>query len=229
MKRIYFLLLSVLLASCTGAVQMLPEPSPTPTRTVSYRPTSTPVKTRTPVEIEAVKTESRVKPTRTPTPEESPLSMILLGASENVEGGGFSFRPIIGFKKKVSNREATLTSRDGGVIISLSGIPVHKVDRLEQVLDKLLGKMSDTIQDLYASDPYPVQIDGGKGLAVDLRGKLQGETVNGRLAIVTPYDELLFYALAFSVDGSDGQSWESRGQRVYDTVIRWIDFFEPQE
>lgn len=210
---------------------MLPEPSPTPTRTVSYRPTSTPVKTRTPVEIGAAKTPIRVKPTRTPTPtpDDTSLSMILLGASEIVEGGGFSFRPVIGFKKKIDNREATLTSRDGGIIISMSGIPVHKVGRLESVLENLLNKMADTIQELNASEPYPIQIDGGQGLAVDLRGKLRGETVEGRLAIVTPYDELLFYALAFSVDGTEGQGWETRGQAVYNSVIRWIDFNQPPE
>jgi len=228
-NRSFFLFLAVLLASCTGAVQMLPEPSPTPTRTVSFRPTSTPLRTRTPVTPEATKPAKPEMPTSTPTPTQidDTMSMILLGASQSVTEGRFSFRPIIGFKKKVSNREAVLTSRDGGVLISLTAIPVHNVGRLEPVLEKLLRKMAETIQELDASSPYPVEIDGGPGLAVDLRGKIRGEAVAGRLALVTPSSELLFYALAISVEGSDGQSWESRGQAAYNSVIRWIDFLEP--
>jgi hypothetical protein len=189
------------------------------------------MRTRASVDRVVVKT---AKPTNTPPPEtiepvDDQLTLLRLGVTENVEQGGFSFRPIVGYEMRLGKRQATMTSDDGEVIVSLSGIHVQKIDDIETVLAKLLGNMSETIQELDAGEPYPFMIDGGQGLAVDMYGKLRGERINGRIAIISPRNELLFYAITISVDGPSQRSWESRGRPVFDTVVGTIDFLDPQD
>jgi hypothetical protein len=209
---------------------MLPTALPTPTRTLVFRPTAT--HSQTPIPSATATEEIIPSATIAPTATSNQITLedlpIRLGESKSVEDGGFSFRTIIGYNTELSRRQATLISDDGEVVLSLSGIPVHNVGDLNSVMERFLDKMSETIREFESGQPYPINIDGDRGLAAEVTGEMGGEEVVGRVAIVAPTDEQLFYALAITLDGPTGRGWESRGMPVFETVIETIDFFEPR-
>jgi hypothetical protein len=210
---------------------MLPTVTPVPTSTPVYRPSPTPSSTATPTRIAEVQ---RIPPLKTAVladPTESPLEafIVQLGDLQSVTDGGFSFRTIEGYKTEVLMRRATLTSAEGDVVVSLSGVPVHSVGDLHRVMEQFLEKIRETISQFSSGAPYTVAIDGDSGLAADVRGAMGGERISGRVLIVAPNDERLFYALAISINGPSGRGWETKGQPVFESVIGTINFLETGE
>jgi hypothetical protein len=155
--------------------------------------------------------------------------VLQLGIPQSVIDGGFSFRSILGYKTEILPRRATLTSKEGDVVLTLTGAQVHSVGDLESLMDQFLVKFAETIHGFKAGAPYPFTIDGDPGLAADVDGEMGGERVSGRVVIVAPNNERLFYALAIAINGPSGHGWESKGQPVFNTVIETIRFLESDE
>ena len=238
---IYLILSGIVLSSCVGAVQKFPTMTPTPTKTVKPQTTSIPTPTSTPTNTAA----PEPTPTNTAAPELTPTRTLIppqvsvpiatsrsplrLGAAIPVQEAGFSFQPLIGYEERYQPGQVTLTSEDEDIILSLIGSPIRRIPDLEKVLNRFIEVISETFQEFDTGEPYPYTIGGSVGLAVDVNGEWSETPIEGRITIVSPNEEQLFYAFAISANGDDGRGWEPKGRQAFDAVIDSISFFEPGE
>ena len=226
---IYLILSGIFLSSCVGAVQKFPTMTPTPTRTLKPQTTFTPTPSNTPTSTmapEPTPTKTSM-PTQVFEPIATSRSPLRLGAAIPVQEAGFSFQPPIGYEERYQPGQVTLTSEDEDIILSLIGSPIRRIPDLEKVLNRFIEVISDTFQEFDTGDPYPYTIGGTVGLAVDVNGEWSETPVEGRITIVSPNEEQLFYAFAISANGDDGRGWEPKGRQAFDAVIDSISFFEP--
>ena len=228
---ICLILSGIVLSSCVGAVQKFPTMTPTPTKTAKPQTTSIPTPTSTPTSTIAPEpTPTRTSmPTRVFEPIATSRSPLRLGAAIPVQEAGFSFQPPIGYEERYQPGQVTLTSEDEDIILSLIGSPIRRIPDLEKVLNRFIEVMSETFQEFDTGDPYPFTIGGTVGLAVDVNGEWSETPIEGRITIVAPNEEQLFYAFAVSANGDDGIGWEPKGRQAFDAVIDSVSFFEPGE
>jgi hypothetical protein len=219
------ILAAFLLSSCVGAVQMFPTTTPTPDLTIV--PTETPTPTITPT--------STSTPTIEPTPE--PISIsgpiatakipLRLGREERIYEGGFSFKAPIGYQTAYQSNQVTLTSDDGDTVFSLLGGKVEREKELQADFEQFIELIALTLVEFKTDESYQYLVGGLPGLAAEITG-LYGEiAVTGRILIVAPAEDQIFYALAISPDVSTGEGWEPEGRQAFEAVIRTVKFHEP--
>jgi hypothetical protein len=221
------LVLGFLLPACTGYTP------PPPTETASPTPTRRPTEKNPPTQMEL----PAETPTEAPLPTQRIESALTepagdpveipfrLGEVQQVGDGGFHFQPVIGYNVNVLPGQATLVSKDGGIVLSLVGGDVPGASALEGVMDRLLAKVSEDFEEFEASDPYPITVDETRGLATNVSAELIGKPITGKVAVVAPSDSQLFYAFAFTVEEPDDR-WESEGNEVFEAVIDSVQFYE---
>jgi hypothetical protein len=229
-QKILILLASAILASCVGAVQMFPTVTPTPgltiepTNTPSPLPTSTPTSTATP------------EPTATETLEPTQISALIattsvplrLGTIQTIAEAGFAYRPIVGYEERYQENQVTLTSIDGDTVLSFIGGQKVNTEDLESIIENFSEILSDSFfEEFNVSDAYPVSIDNSPGLAVEVDGMWGENPIAGRIVVVSPADNLAFYALAFSSSVSSGEGWEPEGRQAFEAVIQSVKFLDP--
>ena len=168
-------------------------------------------------------------PTQVIEPLATSRSPLRLGATIPIQEAGFSFQPPIGYEERYQPGQVTLTSEDEDIILSLIGSPIRRIPDLELVLNRFIEVISETFQEFDTGEPYPYTIGGSVGLAVDVNGEWSKTPVEGRITIVSPNEEQLFYAFAISANGDDGRGWEPKGRQAFDAVIDSISFFKPGE
>ena len=205
---------------------MFPTETPTPDLTIIPTETSTP--TITP------------SPTSTPTLEPTPIPVIpstgpiatsktplRLGRNEILPEGGFSFRFPIGYKTNNQTNQVTMTSDDGDTVFSLLGGKMDREDELIADFEQFVELISLTLDEFKADESYQYTVGGMPGLAAEVSG-LYGEVqITGRILVVAPAEDQIFYALAISPDIDTGEGWEPEGRQAFEAVIRTVTFFEP--
>lgn len=217
------LALGVFLSACVGYTP--PPPTETHAPTLTRRPTETPSPSRTPTPSPtSTKQSLPTQPAVEPVGDTGEVHL-RMGESQKVGDGGFSFQPVIGYDVKVLPGQATLVSKDGGVVISLVGGDVPGANALEGVMDRLLARVSEDFEAFEASDPYPITVDETRGLATDVSAELTGQPVSGKVAVVAPSDTQLFYAFAFSIE-EPADRWESEGSEVFEAIIESVQFYQ---
>jgi len=203
-------------------------PTETPTPNLTIIPTETSTATTTPT------------PTSTPTPEPTPIPIIVstgpiataktplrLGRSERISEGGFSFQAPLGYEKSYQTNQVTMTSIDEDTVFSLLGGKMDREDDLLADFEQFVDIISATVNDFQANESYEYVVGGMAGLAAEVSG-LYGETeVAGRILVVAPADDQIFYALAISPDIDNGEGWEPEGRQAFEAIIRTISFFDP--
>jgi hypothetical protein len=150
-----------------------------------------------------------------------------LGEEQSVGGGGFSFRPVVGYQVTLKTGQATLISTDGTIIFSLAGGSAPSANAIEGVMDRLMAGVSEEFEEFEAGEPFPITVDDSRGLAADVTGELIGKPITGRMAVVAPAGTQIFYAFAFTVEGPEGDRWRTEGNEVFEAVIESVDFFDP--
>jgi hypothetical protein len=226
--RFFLLIFSLLPAGCVGYTPPPPTTTPSPTRTRLSATTPAPTFTITPADTPTI------QPSPTPEPEViqqeatsvSAEMIMRLGEAMQVGEGGFSFRPVLGYKVDVLPGQATLVSEDGGIVLSLVGGDVSGGSSLEGVMDRLLARVSQDFEKFETGEPYPILIDENEGLAIDVTAELVGKPVEGQVAVVAPTSAQLFYAFAFTLEELNEDRWESEGSEVFDAVVGSVHFNE---
>lgn len=203
--------------------------------------------TPTTIEIEVALQEATLTPTTSPTPQPSPTATIepssnqnaspiatarkilRLGNEDTLEEGGFSYRPPIGYMVRYQFGQVTLTSDDGDTVLSLiGGRSIPSEDR-ESDLMNFADLISDNFQELVIGTPYQFQIENAEGVATNVEGLWDDNEISGRLVVVVPDDEQIFYALAISSSNPSGSGWEPEGRQAFEAVLNSVTFFPPVE
>jgi hypothetical protein len=166
-------------------------------------------------------------PILSPTP--TGQAEIVLGDTQTVPDGGFSFRPVLGYDVNILPGQATLVSQDGRFIFSLAGGKSLSGTPLNNILGRLLDNVSKEMDSFQAGEPYPILVGESQGLAADVIGKMAESPINGQVAVVAPNASQVFYVLAFAVNPVDQNLWESSGEEVFTAVVGSVAFFEPSD
>lgn len=195
-----------------------------PASTSTSIPSITPTNTATP---EPTLTETLVSP-QDSTPLATSRSILRLKPAISIPEAGFSFQPLMGYVERYQAGQVTLTSEDEDIILSLIGSSTRRKQDLEYVLNRFLEVLQDTFQDFDTGTPYPYTIGGTDGLAVDVNAEYNETPVEGRIAIVVPNGEQLFYIVAISANGEEGLGWEPKGRQAFEAVVDSITFFKPK-
>jgi len=204
---------------------MFPTETPTPDLTIvptaTLTPTITPTSTSTPTP----------EPTPEPVVQSGPIATaripLRLGREKNIFEGGFSFKAPIGYESVYQPNQATLTSEDEDTVFSLLGGKIEREDELQADFEQFIELISLSLIELNTDESYQYTVGGLPGLAAEVTG-LYGEIpITGRILIVAPAEDQLFYALAISPDISNGEGWEPEGRQAFEAVIRTVKFFEP--
>lgn len=223
------IILALGVTSCVGAEQMFP--TVTPTMDLTVVPTTTPFPTPTDRPTSTPTPEPTAEPTNAPTQPDGPIATarkpLRLGKVENIDEGGFSFQGIIGYQETYQRSQVTLVSEDGDTVISLIGVRSDPLESLEAELDHFIEIISRNEIILNIESTYQETVDGEVGLVAMVSG-VWGETqVTGRILIVFPSEDQLFYALAISPDTDSGEGWEPEGRQAFEAIIDSISFQEP--
>jgi hypothetical protein len=208
---------------------MFPTTTPSPNRTITARPTLSPIPSITPT----------ISPTLEPTPTNEPEQIfpsgpiatarepLRLGSVTTLEEGGFSFRPPLRFEELYQFGQVTLTSNDKGTVLSLIGGQANRTDDLEGILIDFAEILSETFVEFNPGEPYPYSINGISGLASEVDGIWGESPISGRIAIVAPSEEQLFYTLAIAANTPNMNRWEPEGRQAFEAVMRTVIFFDP--
>lgn len=227
---------SLLLTGCVGYTPTPPAAGALSTRSAAVvaappaNPSATPNPTPSPSPEPAPLPSPTAASTRRATTLLAGLSTPLpleLGETRTVPEAGFTFRPLVGFEVRLGEGQATMVSQDGSIIVTFSGAPNPSIISLEGAMDRLLAGVADEFKDFEASDPYPITVDDSQGLAANVTGKLLGEPVNGRVAIVAPAGLHVFYAIGFALDRQNENRWEDEGEKVFEFLMDSITFVDP--
>lgn len=228
---LFIFLTTFLLSSCVGAVQMITTPTPIQDEMVELLATSLPTPTST--------STSTITPTATTVPIEtqvvSPIAtakkILRLGSENSLDEGGFSFRAPLGYLERYQYGQVTLTSDDGDTVLSLIGGRTLSSEDVESNLSSFIDLIfnSENFQDLNIGTPYGFRIEDAEGLATDVEGVWGESPISGRIVVVSPDEEQIFYALAISSNDTSGSGWEPEGRQAFDMVLGSVSFFPPIE
>ncbi len=169
-------------------------------------PTSTPTPTAT--------------PTLTPSP--TPTLAINLGNVVTVQNGGFSFRPVIGYRVETESDIVYISSPNQRVLVFMAGAYDTAESDANQVSQEFLNEIRSDIPDMVTSPPLPVYVSGIEGLATDLSGTLSGTETAGRLVVVMPYENQYFISICLT---NGALYWESEGRQAFEAMLATVTFF----
>ena len=205
---------------------MFPTETPTPNLTIIPTETATPTYTPT----------FTSTPTLEPTPEPVIVSTgpiatakppLRLGRQQIMYEGGFSFKAPVGYQTNYQTNQVTMTSVDEDTVFSLLGGKMDREDELIADFEHFVELISLTLDEFKANESYQYVIGGLPGLAAEVSGFYGESKVTGRILVVAPSEDQIFYALAISPDIDNGEGWEPEGRQAFEAVIRTVAFFEP--
>jgi hypothetical protein len=205
---------------------MFPTETPTPNLTVlpteTLEPTPTPSPTITPT----------LEPTQQPIivstgPIATAKTPLRLGRTERVPEAGFSFKAPLNYAISYAPNQVTITSDDQDTVLSLLGGRFQREEELQDDFNQFAEMISLTLDEFQTDDIYTYMIDGSSGLAAEVSGYYGESEIAGRIVVIAPAEDQLFYALAFSPRLDNGEGWEPEGRQAFEAVIRTVLFFEP--
>ena len=119
------------------------------------------------------------------------IDLSMLGETETVESGGFSFRPIIGYDLIVSGGMVSMTAQgadsDVGPIFQLMGWKNETQKTNEQLYEQLKNET-----DMQVGAPGEIQFAGLQGISADITGENNGKSMQGRVVMVMVNDTQQF-------------------------------------
>ncbi len=167
-----------------------------------------------------------LSPTATPAATPTPRPAVALGDAQIVDGGGFSFRPPVGYDVDTQTGQVGIFDPSGQIIMSFTGdthnprgLPAEEIARL------FLNGMFEAAGGAYTPvTTRTVVISGVAGLAYDLAGTYSGAPVRGRAVIVMPTDQHYLFGLGLANLTRDPQRWANQGSRLFDALVQSVVF-----
>jgi ligand-binding sensor domain-containing protein len=183
-------------------------------------------------------------PTSTPTtpPTASATPFQTLGADLVVPQGGYRFQPLLGYEVTMQDATVALTrvfspvqSEDAAVGESMSPASTIGLDtttfselglRPNQPLAEVITQVAQPFisrANAEMGEIEPVTLGGRDGVALSLRGALNGEPVQGRV-VVAPLDNARLFIAAAT---APTELWAAETDAALASVLQSVTFFEP--
>jgi hypothetical protein len=114
-------------------------------------------------------------------------------------------------------------------VLSLIGGRSNPSEDTETDLFNFADLISERFQELNIGIPYQIIIEEFEGIATNLEGIWDDNQVAGRIVVVSPAEDQIFYALAISSNNTSGFGWEPEGRQAFEAVLGSVTFFSPKE
>lgn len=147
---------------------------------------------------------------------------ILLGELIKAEKGGFAYKPLIGYKVRNSSDSAVISNDKDKVMISLVST-ISKNLTIFEVLNFALGSFG-LIQ---IGEPQNFTLNGVDGIKVKVNTDAFFDGAHGEVVVLTPAENRFFTAIAIA--GDSGIGWNPAGKKLFDDVLKNVNFFEPSK
>jgi ligand-binding sensor domain-containing protein len=119
------------------------------------------------------------------------IDLSVLGETEIVADGGFSFRPIIGYELNISGGMVSMIApgadSDVGPIFQLMGWNNETQKTNDQLYEQLKNET-----DMQVGAPGEIKVAGLQGISADITGENNGKPMQGRVAMVMVNDTQQF-------------------------------------
>jgi hypothetical protein len=112
-------------------------------------------------------------------------------------------------------------------VFSFIGGKMEREDELQVDFEQFIQIISVTLDELTTGEIYQYVVGGAAGIAAEVHGLYGENRIAGRVVVVAPSEDQIFYALAISPDTNSGEGWEPEGRQAFEAVVRTISFFEP--
>jgi hypothetical protein len=152
-----------------------------------------------------------------------PEGALTLGPAVAFEHAGFSFRPIHGYYEAYLTEMGVIFSEDQEIVVGIGGGLVPEGMEVIDMAGEILMKVASGVQDLALGEAYTTTIGGIDGLAVDSKGRLDGEPIETRAAHITLGERRFFVAFGYAPT----EIWAGEGTVAFELMINSVTFFEP--
>jgi hypothetical protein len=222
-----FLLVSILLTSCSSIAALQVSETPTPPSTATSVPTFTltPLPTHT---ITPTRT-STPKPTSTFTPEPTVTATAVLtktrvmGEEVVVLEGGYSFRTPVGFKKEVEGSNAILSTSDFSIVIMLSGATNVIINLTpKEIAENFIYDFTNSGPSFVLGEPVPKEVNDVSGVMFPLIG----DEMSGQIFILQPDEDTIFFSVGIWETFSNPERWEKRGKEAMQSILENVTFLD---
>lgn len=195
-------------------------------------PTSIPTQTPTPTFTASPTSSPTYEPSFTPIivstgPKATAKPPLRLGREESLPEAGFSYKAPVGYSMIAQPNQITMTSMDQDTVFSFIGGKMEREDELAVDFEQFIQIISVTLDELTTGELYQYDVGGAAGIAAEVNGLYGENRIAGRVVVVAPSEDQIFYALAISPDTNSGEGWEPEGRQAFEAVVRTISFFEP--
>ncbi|HXD10740.1 MAG TPA: hypothetical protein VN653_11805 [Anaerolineales bacterium] len=205
MKKIVFsLLVLLLLPSCTFT--KFQEPTPTSTNTLTPSPTLAPTQTPQPTATRA--------PTKASLPPVTRLTVL----------DGFTISIPIPLQSQVNGNAVLIADQEQTLSISFAGDSHNDTQSLMKVIDSYLASLEKRGWKFTKGESMDVQIGTITGLALNLTGNAGDITFEGEAVAASPRTGYVLFGLGISKVNLDKDSWKNKGQAIFDSLVKTIQF-----
>lgn len=166
-----------------------------------------------------------------PTPEteqkKSQVNGLAFDAEIDVEGAGFSFRPITGFELEIDGT-VYMYSEDGNIEVSLIGGELREGVSIAELNDDLASEFMGNFDESDLIEAGTDTIQRVTGFLNEIEFVNAEEQGKGVALICSPHLNQYFFMLIIA----DAEDWDQRGSALFEalkTHIRFYPQFRPQE
>jgi hypothetical protein len=140
--------------------------------------------------------------------------------------GGFTFRAPREFRFDVQGDKVMLSDLDGMLMISLMGVTDNtSAESPEGLIDGFLESLTKkTNAQFIKGGSQAIAIDGHKGLAIDLTGKMFDAPIRGQTVLVMVTAQQYLYGLGVSNLSKNKDIWDKQGSKVFGDLLNSVKF-----
>jgi hypothetical protein len=164
-----------------------------------------------------------------PSPEteqnNSQAKGLAFGAEIDVEGAGFSFRPLTGFELEI-DRTVYMYSEDGNVEVSLVGGELRDGVSIAELNDELASEFMENFDESDLIEAGTDTIQKVTGFLNEIEFVNAEEEGKGVALICSPHLNQYFFMLIIA----DAEDWDQRGPALFEALkshIRFYPQFQP--
>lgn len=153
--------------------------------------------------------------------------VLAFGAEIEVEGSGFSFRPIIGFEMEIDG-SIYMYSEDGNFEVSLVGGELAEGVSIAALNDRLASEFMENFDESDLIETGTDTIQNVTGFLNEIRFVNAEEAGKGLALICSPYLNQYFFMLIIA----DADHWDRRGETLFKALksqVRFYPHFRPEE
>ncbi len=145
---------------------------------------------------------------------------LVFGAEVNVEGSGFSFKPIAGFELEVDG-SVYMYSEDGNIEVSMVGGELGEGVSIAELNDALASEFMENFDESDLIEAGTDTIQNVTGFLNEIRFVNAEEAGKGVALICSPYLNQYFFILIIA----DADHWDRRGAALFEALKSQIRFY----